>query len=85
MADEHKLQMQQERQFSSGILSVTTTFRLLVTGDTGLKEIERLIRILMVQKQIMEESETDGALDAAIDDTIQRCPKTLERLSDDDR
>ena len=57
MSEQHKIQVTQERQFSSGILSVTTTYRLLITGDPGLKELERLIRILTVQKEILEADE----------------------------
>jgi hypothetical protein len=57
VASEHKLQVHQERTFCSGVLSVTTSFRLVVTGDTELKHLERLIRILKVQKEILEEDE----------------------------
>lgn len=61
MEQDHQIQVQQERKFASGMLSVTTTFRLLVTGDAGLKELDRLIRILTVQKQILEEDECSPA------------------------
>ena len=39
----------------SGILSVTSTFSLKVTGDLELKHLDRLIRILRVQQQILAE------------------------------
>lgn len=58
--EEHRIQVHQERAFAGGMLSVTTTYRLLITGDCGLKELERLIRILTVQKQILEEAESDS-------------------------
>lgn len=57
MTSEHTLNFHQERTYCSGILSVTSTFRLLVTGSTELKHLERLIRILRVQKAILEEEE----------------------------
>lgn len=58
--EEHQIQVHQERAFSGGMLSITTTYHLLITGDCGLKELERLIRILTVQKQIMEEDREAG-------------------------
>jgi hypothetical protein len=61
MSEQHRLQVQHERQFSSGVLSVTTRYRLIVTGDVGLKEIGKLIRILQLQKEILEESDDADA------------------------
>ncbi|MEZ5763292.1 MAG: hypothetical protein R3D69_02840 [Xanthobacteraceae bacterium] len=69
MASQHTLQVHQERTFCSGALSVTSTFRLLVTGNTELKHLERLIRLLTIQKQILEEDET--AEPSAIPDELQ--------------
>lgn len=40
---------------------MTTTFRLVVTGDTDLKHLDRLIRILRLQKEILEEDECSPA------------------------
>ncbi len=49
-----------ERQLASGLLSRDASFRLLVTGPVGLKEIERLIRKLEVDKEILaEQAESD--------------------------
>lgn len=50
-----KLHVHQERMFSGGMLSAATTYRLMVTGNTDLKQFDRLIRILTLQKQILEE------------------------------
>lgn len=62
MASQHTLHFQQERTFMSGVLSVTSTFRLLVTGDTELKHLERLIRILRMQQQILAEDEIEDLM-----------------------
>jgi len=58
---DHHIQVTQERTFCSGILSVTTTFRLLVTGNTDLRELEKIIRILKLQKDILEEADAEAA------------------------
>ena len=52
----------QERSLASGMLSATSTFRLMVTGTTELKHLERLIRLLTVQKQILEEEEANDLM-----------------------
>jgi len=42
-----------EREFCSGMLSEKTSFRLLVKGTVGSKEIERLIRKLEIDREIL--------------------------------
>ena len=65
----------QERQLVSGMLSITSTFRLMMTGDTNMKHIERLIRILTVQKRILEEDENE--IDDIMPDCAWYCPPAL--------
>jgi hypothetical protein len=62
MRCDHTIQMTQERQLMSGILSVTTTFRLMVTGGTDAKQLDQIIRILRLQKDILEEDEIEDIL-----------------------
>lgn len=61
MTAEHKIQVTQERELSGGMLSVTTTYRLCVTGDYGLRELDRLIRLLTLQKEFLEETKNEDA------------------------
>lgn len=75
MASEHTIHHTQEREFASGMLSVTSTFRLMVTGDTDLKHLERLIRLLTVQKQILEEDEIEDLMP----DCVWYCPPSLQQ------
>jgi hypothetical protein len=42
-----------ERELCSGILSKTTRFRLIVTGDIGVIEIELLIRMLRLIQEAL--------------------------------
>jgi hypothetical protein len=73
MASDHRLQFHQERTLISGMLSVTSTFRLIVTGDTDLKHLERLIRILRVQQQIFAEDEAEDLMP----DCAWYCPPAI--------
>lgn len=59
---QHVIHHTQERTYMSGVLSVTSTFRLNVTGDLELKHLDRLIRILRVQQQILAEDEIEDCL-----------------------
>jgi hypothetical protein len=80
VASQHTIHHTQEREFSSGMLSVTSTFRLMVTGDTDLKHLDRIIRILRVQQQILAEDEIEDCLP----DIVWYCPPALERLMPQD-
>ena len=52
--------MQGERELTSGLLAKDARFRLIVSGSIGVKEIERLIKKLEFDKEILAERETDG-------------------------
>jgi hypothetical protein len=46
-----------ERELASGLLSKQTSFRLLVTGPLGIKEIEVLIRKLEIDKEVIADED----------------------------
>jgi hypothetical protein len=46
-----------ERELTTGLLSKDANFRLIVSGPVGVKEIERLIAKLELDKEILAESE----------------------------
>jgi len=46
-----------ERELTTGLLSKTASFRLIVSGDVGAKEIERLIAKLELDKEILADSD----------------------------
>lgn len=48
-----------ERELTTGMLSKDASFRLIVSGAVGVKEIERLIKKLMLDKEILAEP-SDG-------------------------
>jgi hypothetical protein len=45
----------QERVFSSGHLSPSARYRIVVAGEIGAKEIEGMIQFLQLQKSFLEE------------------------------
>ena len=45
--------MDGERELTSGLLSKDANFRLIVSGTIGVKEIERLIQKLELDKEIL--------------------------------
>jgi hypothetical protein len=47
--------MANERELTTGLLSKDANFRLIVSGPIGVKEIERLIRKLELDKEILAE------------------------------
>lgn len=49
--------MEGERELTTGLLSKETSFRLIVSGSIGVKEIDRLIRKLELDKEILAEPE----------------------------
>jgi hypothetical protein len=49
--------MEGERELTTGLLSKESSFRLIVRGKVGVREIERLIRKLELDKEILAESE----------------------------
>ena len=42
-----------ERELTTGLLSKDASFRLIVSGNIGVREIERLIRKLQIDKEIL--------------------------------
>jgi hypothetical protein len=55
--------MEGERELTTGLLSKTARFRLLVSGDVGEKEIERLIAKLVLDKEILADPGNGGKSD----------------------
>jgi hypothetical protein len=53
--------MDGERELTTGLLSKDANFRLLVSGQVGVKEIERLIKKLELDKEILADQENDEA------------------------
>lgn len=53
--------MANERELTTGLLSKGASFRLIVTGVIGVKEIERLIAKLEIDKKILAEVDEDLA------------------------
>ena len=51
--------MIQDREFMSGVLAKDASFRLIVRGNIGVKEIERLIEKLEIDRQILAEQDDD--------------------------
>jgi hypothetical protein len=53
-----------ERELTTGLLAKEASFRLIVSGKIGVKEIERLIKKLELDKEILaDESDTAGIED----------------------
>jgi hypothetical protein len=50
-----------ERELTTGMLAKDASFRLIVTGNVGVKEIERLIKKLELDKEILADQENDEA------------------------
>ena len=48
-----------------GMLAKEASFRLIVTGNIGVKEIERLIQKLEIDKEILADKEDDSATEPA--------------------
>lgn len=51
--------MEGERELTTGLLSKDASFRLIVSGKVGEKEIERLIRKLELDKEILAEAASE--------------------------
>jgi len=51
--------MEGERELTTGLLSKDASFRLIVSGSIGVKEIERLIKKLELDKEILADTEAD--------------------------
>jgi hypothetical protein len=53
--------MEGERELASGLLSDKTTFRLIVSGPVGTKELDYLIQKLQFDRRILAEAEVNGS------------------------
>lgn len=53
--------MEGERELTTGLLSKGSSFRLIVNGHIGVKEIETLIKKLEIDKDILADTEADEA------------------------
>ena len=54
-----------ERELTTGLLSKGASFRLIVNGEIGVKEIERLIKKLEFDKEILADIEAEEDVDEA--------------------
>lgn len=48
-----------ERELTTGLLAMDASFRLIVTGKIGVKEIERLIKKLNIDKEIVADQDSE--------------------------
>jgi hypothetical protein len=53
--------MEDEREVTTGLLSKNASFHLIVSGEVGVKEIERLIAKLQRNKEILADADKDDA------------------------
>jgi hypothetical protein len=51
--------MQGERELTTGLLSKDASFRLIVSGQVGVREIERVIKKLELDKEILADQDED--------------------------
>jgi hypothetical protein len=58
-----KTTMDGERELTTGLLSKETSFRLIVSGPIGVREIERLIKKLEFDKEILADEGSEEATD----------------------
>ncbi len=66
-----------ERELVTGLLSKDASFRLVVSGNVGVKEIERLIAKLQLDKEILADEDGDEPVS---DEQIRRESAELERV-----
>ncbi|QDF39075.1 hypothetical protein FJN17_16775 [Bradyrhizobium symbiodeficiens] len=56
---ERRILMEGERELTTGMLAKDASFRLIVSGRIGVKEIERLIKKLEIDKEILAEQDAE--------------------------
>lgn len=61
---------QHERVLASGMLSKTASYRLVVSGRVGVAEIDRLIRKIELDKEILADSNQEDGSDNDFDELI---------------
>lgn len=75
--------MHGERELTTGLLSKDASFRLIVSGQIGEKEIDRLIRKLRLDKEILADTEgpryelrlyKSGSSNKAFNELVQTIP-----------
>jgi len=49
-----------ERELTTGLLSKDASFRLIVSGNVGVKEIERLIKKLELDNEILADQDDEA-------------------------
>ena len=54
--------MENERELTTGMLSKGASFRLIVNGNIGAKEIDLLIRKLELDKEILADDDDYGGV-----------------------
>jgi hypothetical protein len=54
---ERRILMDGERELTTGMLAKDASFRLIVSGKIGVKEIERLIQKLEIDKEILADQD----------------------------
>jgi hypothetical protein len=54
---ERLILMEGERELTTGMLAKDASFRLIVNGKIGVKEIERLIQKLQIDKEILADQD----------------------------
>jgi hypothetical protein len=52
-----------ERELTKGILAKEASFRLMVNGNIGVKEIERMIQKLEIDKEILADQDAEPSGD----------------------
>ena len=68
--------MDGERELTTGLLSKEARFRLIVSGPVGAREIERLIRKLELDKEIL--ASEYAAAEQERDESVRQHQQTLE-------
>jgi hypothetical protein len=78
MSDPTSVRMAGERELTTGLLAKDASFRLIVSGNIGVKEIERLIQKLEIDKEILaDQEEPENAIKNAIDSGIAKAKNNL--------
>lgn len=78
-----------ERELTRGLLSKDASFRLIVSGTVGVKEIERLIKKLEIDKEILADRDDEFVMvhnfvvwdNAKGEHVIQPQKSTIERIA----
>ena len=69
-----------EKEWLRGLLSKTTGYRLLVSGEVGPREIGKLIKLLEAQKMVLEDDIAEACGEACAAAATERAAKVCEAL-----